>query len=194
VLAPLLSGSGARVCAAFVTAPLELIRTRAHTHHKDLSALRTMMKMVEGGGVRSLWTGLGATLWRDVPFSALYWLGYERGVEALGQSEADGSLTYMAKAFTAGAGAGMGAAFVTTPFDVVKTRRQVTGGSGALASSRLPEGMSTLRALGYLARHEGPRALLHGAMPRVLRIGPACAIMISSYEGGKHLYLRQINR
>lgn len=33
--------------------------------------------MVMKDGVYSLWRGLTPTLWRDVPFSAIYWMGYE---------------------------------------------------------------------------------------------------------------------
>jgi len=33
--------------------------------------------LVANNGVLTLWRGLGPTLWRDVPFSAMYWYGYE---------------------------------------------------------------------------------------------------------------------
>ena len=39
-----------------------------------LSLLRTVYRI---GGWRALWGGLGPTLIRDTPFSALYWSGYE---------------------------------------------------------------------------------------------------------------------
>ena len=93
------------------------------------------------GGVPALWRGLEPTLWRDVPFSGVYWFAYEAGKRELerrrwpediqstpevttpaGQA---GQYAGAARAFVAGAGAGMVAAAVTTPFDVVKTRRQV---------------------------------------------------------------------
>jgi len=64
------------------------------------------------------------------------------------------------------------AAFVTQPFDVSKTRRQVyvmkDGGS---------EVTSTLRLMGLIWREEGFRGLWKGYVPRMLKVAPACAIM-----------------
>jgi hypothetical protein len=49
-------------------------------------------------------------------------------------------------------------------------------------------------ALRCVVATEGYQALFSGALPRTLRIGLACAIMISSYEGGKYLFLRTERR
>jgi solute carrier family 25 protein 39/40 len=81
---PLVAGATARVMAAIVVSPIEMFRTRMqaanHTataagHFREtMDGLRTM---VGTEGVFSLWRGLTLTLWRDVPFSAIYWWGYE---------------------------------------------------------------------------------------------------------------------
>ncbi|KAI9231953.1 MAG: mitochondrial carrier domain-containing protein, partial [Podila humilis] len=84
-LAPLAAGAFARTVAATVISPLELFRTRmqsVHTETKGNSGLfrgvfQGVVTMVQQEGVLSLWRGLGPTLWRDVPFSAIYWMGYE---------------------------------------------------------------------------------------------------------------------
>jgi Mitochondrial carrier protein len=39
-----------------------------------------------------------------------------------------------------------------------------------------------------LCREEGPRGMFRGLSARVAKVAPACAIMISSYEGGKSLF------
>lgn len=77
-------------------------------------------------------------------------------------------------AFLAGAAAGSVAALATTPLDVVKTRQQLAAGSGAAAEGVLS-----------VVRSEGAAALFAGVVPRVARVAPANAIMISTYELGK---------
>ena len=57
--------------------------------------------------------------------------------------------------------------------DVVKTRVQLGGTEGSHA---------VVPALRQLAAEGGLRSLFTGVGPRMLRAGPACAIVLASYE------------
>jgi solute carrier family 25 protein 39/40 len=48
---------------------------------------------------------------------------------------------------------------------------------------------STLASLRQIARTEGVSALWRGNQARMLKVAPACAIMISSYDLGKRILL-----
>lgn len=217
--APLVSGSFARIVAATAVGPVELFRTRMQastgtaTNH-FMATMQGVRDMVATHGYRSLWRGLNLTLWRDVPFSGLYWWGYEairsrltdmreerRGrpltrAESLqdsrrrSQSEENHTETFV-DSFTAGCLSGAFASFVTTPFDVGKTRTQVyhdAPAKMAAAGLRAPEEMSMVRLLWHIFKTEGAPGLWKGWIPRTLKIAPACAIMISSYEVGKRVF------
>lgn len=67
------------VGSATVISPLELIRTKLQSQKQSYRELTDCIRSaVEAEGWRSLWRGLGPTLLRDVPFSAMYWYNYER--------------------------------------------------------------------------------------------------------------------
>jgi hypothetical protein len=189
--APLVAGVMSRTLAATAVSPLELLRTKAMHRRSELSMLGTLRDEVRRGGIGTLWRGLGPTLARDVPFSGIYWLGYERlkrwGASRIGEGGGGGggssgtSSASLSSAwgvsFLSGLAAGSFAALVTTPFDVIKTRRQVLTHDGAA----LPHA-GTLAALRDIVRAEGPAGVFSGVGMRVARVGPACAIMISCYE------------
>ncbi|KAL9055377.1 MAG: hypothetical protein Q9162_003574 [Coniocarpon cinnabarinum] len=218
---PLVAGSSARVLAALVVSPIELFRTRmqaaesqsaAENFKKTLSGVRDM---VRAQGYHTLWRGLTMTLWRDVPFSALYWWGYEAGRNLItdnrerargksvntnapmarrraGSRSQQGHSSTFVDSFIAGAASGGIASVVTTPFDVGKTRQQVfrhsgdtAQTSGRSAGSLTAEENSMMRMLLHIYKEEGVRGLFKGWAPRCLKVAPACAIMISSYEMGK---------
>lgn len=219
---PLVAGSVARVAAAIVVSPIEMFRTRMQATSGSAtgifkSTLSGLYQMTQTRGYTSLWRGLTLTMWRDVPFSALYWYGYEatrnklsdarekmagrghnldvdRAVTGKRQSQTteSHSVTFV-DSFLAGATSGGFAAFVTTPFDVGKTRQQTYRHQGddgvkrAIAKSAkvVPEEMSMPRFLYHIFKEEGPSGLFKGWAARCLKIAPACAIMISSYEVGK---------
>jgi len=222
--APLLAGSSARAIAATAISPLELFRTRlwavstpkangngnggvvneTGAFRKTVSGL---IGMVKAEGWTSLWRGLTLTLWRDVPFSGIYWFGYETIKKRLQAQnlrrnrqlfplnspagKVDTNSNTFTDSFIAGALSGMVAAFLTTPFDVGKTRIQVTqhtsppaaGGPAAVragyggGAGRVYKSMPSL--LREIWKEEGVRGLWRGCTPRMLKVAPACAIMVS---------------
>lgn len=191
--------------AAVVVSPIEMLRTRmqaAQTGNKGV--LRTtaaaMKEMVGNEGLTSLWRGLTLTLWRDVPFSAFYWWGYEYGRKRLDESRSrsaamlghrrDAELSHTAlltDSFIAGASSGAVAAFFTTPFDVGKTRQQTVMHDSQAKLKDLPESRTMPRFLWHIYCNDGISGLFKGWAARCLKVAPACAIMISSYEIGKKM-------
>lgn len=192
--APLMAGSAARIVAVSLISPLELLRTRMQHRGPQggiLAVARDIGRDVQRHGVRVLYRGLVPTLWRDVPFSALYWMGFERfrviyrrllatGGDAAHHPGGDNNSNNFLSSFLAGASSGMIAAAITTPFDVAKTRQQVhTLGQ----SPRHHKGIA--RHLAEIWRGEGLAGLVRGIVPRICRVAPSCAIMVGSYELGK---------
>uniref|UniRef100_A0A674DHT3 Mitochondrial glutathione transporter SLC25A40 n=1 Tax=Salmo trutta TaxID=8032 RepID=A0A674DHT3_SALTR len=165
--APLLAGALARVGSVTVISPLELIRTKMQSQRSSYRELSEVIhSAVRNEGWRSLWRGWGPTLLRDVPFSAMYWYNYEKGKAWLCKHNNIREPTF-AITFISGAVSGSIASIVTLPFDVVKTRRQVEIGE--------------LQAMNCGYRTPG-------FLPRVIKVAPACAIMISCYEFGKAFF------
>jgi len=222
---PLVAGATARILAAVAVSPIEMFRTRMQAAHHEASAaghfretMDGVREMVASEGVRSLWRGLTLTLWRDVPFSAIYWWGYEYGrnvmTDVRGRAEArnegvefrigrgkdkirrrsrsrsrENHTATLVDSFVAGAGSGAIAAFVTTPFDVGKTRQQVMRHTAESLKSGVvrPEDLSMPRFLWHIFQEQGASGLFKGWGARCLKVAPACAIMISSYELGKRM-------
>jgi len=179
-LAPFAAGVIARTAVSASFSPLELLRTQLQSTPQDMSTSRTFRSaitgirfMVKDEGFRSLWRGLPPTLWRDVPFSGFYWIGYEYGKNALSRRGYEGP----GAAFISGATSGTMAAILTSPFDVIKTRRQ------AFITAQSSATVNTFSVAAKIVRSEGYQALFAGLTPRLAKIAPACGIMISCYEG-----------
>ncbi|KAB5549866.1 mitochondrial carrier domain-containing protein [Coniochaeta sp. 2T2.1] len=219
--APLAAGAVARMLAATSVSPIELFRTRLQASNGESATghlketFGSIKDMVATHGYRSLWRGLTLTLWRDVPFSGMYWWGYEtirgkltdsrdrhrgrtldldagRGRARRRSQSRENHRDTFTDSFIAGAGSGAIASIVTMPFDVGKTRTQVyrdvgkaVDSAGAAAVRQQPK---MVGLLWHIFRTEGVPGLFKGWIPRTLRVAPACAIMISSYEVGKKTF------
>lgn len=226
--APLIAGSISRVAAASVISPVEMFRTRMQAASSGsgtgvfAETLVGLRRMVHAEGYRSLWRGLTLTMWRDVPFSGIYWWGYEvvrKGLDEMretshlraggrprsrSRSDENHTVTFV-DSFVAGAVSGAIASIITTPFDVGKTRQQVlqhspnpaqttpsqlranNNGNSSESTALRPEQRSMPRFIYHIWSEEGAAGLFKGWAARCLKVAPACAIMISSYEIGKEM-------
>lgn len=196
----LVCGSLARLVAATSISPIELIKTRLQSIPSSKSnpkafenVLRATLDQFKLRGMSSLFTGLQITLWRDVPFSGIYWSMYEstkfrlsQWLEAdfvsRGQSRQNDSRVFLTS-FLSGSISGSIAAVLTHPFDVGKTRMQISEDN--FAGTKKP---SMFKYLLDIWRDEGFTRLFGGLGPRVMKVAPSCAIMISSYEITKRFF------
>jgi len=190
---PLVAGGSARAVAVVLTNPLEVIRTRIMAERGSQGSsgwFAVTRTALHNDGFMALWRGLVPTLYRDVPFSALYWLLAEatrtratillshrqklHDIADIGQARGGEETVgqVIGVNLLAGVVGGSCASVITHPFDVIKTRAQV---------GRKRPG-ATMVALREMVSSEGWTSLWRGVGPRVLKIGPSCAIVLASYE------------
>lgn len=189
-LNPLVCGGLARAFATTSVSPLELFKTRLQSVRGPDAAkicIKSIKDMVKGYGFSSLWSGLSLTLWRDVPFSSLYWVVVEAVRVQFRQGRDIKDLSHQfafIESMTAGTVGGLVAAVATTPFDVGKTRKQLGHLGTASANMRI------LPFMLHIVKEEGWQTLFVGVTPRMLKVAPACAIMITSYEMSKRYFAK----
>nr|XP_021394150.1 solute carrier family 25 member 39 isoform X1 [Lonchura striata domestica] len=212
---PLLAGALARLGAVTVISPLELIRTKMQSQQLSYRELHACIRSaVAQDGWLSLWRGWGPTVLRDVPFSgmpggtgtrgspalgvpggstgvssppALYWFNYELVRTWLCRQPWLDGATFTVS-FASGAISGTVAAVLTLPFDVVKTQRQIELGDSEVHPVTASKPSSTWLLMQRIRAESGTRGLFAGFLPRVIKVAPACAIMISTYEFGKSFF------
>ncbi|CAG8491771.1 9708_t:CDS:10 [Acaulospora morrowiae] len=178
---PMIAGFVARTISVTLVSPLELFRTRMQGPegiHGIRNVIGGVQNLVKTNGVSSLWRGLEPSLLRDVPFSALYWTGYEMIKRNLNNYLKNHNLERRFNesevAFLSGATSGTICAIITQPFDVAKTVRQVNGNQMKTTN------MITM--MKDIIQKEGYRGLFKGGSVRTTKIAISCALMISTYE------------
>ncbi|GLT59041.1 hypothetical protein SLA2020_318860 [Shorea laevis] len=205
---PLVAGSVARSLACVSCYPIELARTRmqafkeTQTGVKPAGVWKTLLGVIDPvkstnlpqnfdikqadvvtcAKLSCLWTGLGAQLARDVPFSAICWSTLEpirrRILGLVGDQASVASI--LGANFSAGFVAGSLAAAATCPLDVAKTRRQIEKDTARALK------MNTRKTLLEIWRDGGMKGLFTGIGPRVGRAGPSVGIVVSFYEVVKY--------
>lgn len=162
------------------TNPLEIVKIRLQVQGEiaktvDGAPKRSAMWIVRNLGLVGLYKGASACLLRDVPFSAIYFPTYSHlKKDFFGESPA--KKLGIVQLLTAGAIAGMPAAYLTTPCDVIKTRLQVEARKGEAQYTGLRHAAKTIW------KEEGFRAFFKGGPARIFRSSPQFGFTLAAYE------------
>ncbi|XP_073817169.1 calcium-binding mitochondrial carrier protein aralar1 isoform X8 [Musca autumnalis] len=172
--AEVMAGACAGGSQVVFTNPLEIVKIRLQVAGEIAGGGKVRaLSVVRELGLFGLYKGARACLLRDVPFSAIYFPTYAH-TKAMFADE-DGynhPLTLLA----AGAIAGVPAASLVTPADVIKTRLQVVARTGQTTYNGVWDATKKIMA------EEGPRAFWKGTAARVFRSSPQFGVTLVTYE------------
>ncbi|XP_023034729.1 solute carrier family 25 member 40 [Drosophila willistoni] len=200
---PMAAGICSRTVVVTAITPIEMIRIKMQSGYMTYAELwRVLGSLIRTQGFLGLWRGWPPTVMRDAPFSGTYWAAYESMKRAFNVTEPTFGFSFLT-----GAVAGALATWVTMPFDLITTHTQIELGQDVLHSDSMAKGKATggagvgpavstapgarpsvFNRLGHIYRQQGLRGLYVGVMPRMLRVVPACAIMISTFEYSKAFF------
>nr|XP_021187689.2 calcium-binding mitochondrial carrier protein Aralar1 isoform X2 [Helicoverpa armigera] len=172
--AEILAGGCAGGSQVVFTNPLEIVKIRLQVAGEIAGGTKVRAwSVVKDLGLFGLYKGAKACLLRDVPFSAIYFPAYAHvKAKFADENGYNHPLTLLA----AGAIAGIPAASLVTPADVIKTRLQVVARSGQTTYNGVIDAARKIYA------EEGARAFWKGAVARVFRSSPQFGVTLVTYE------------
>uniref|UniRef100_UPI003AAB4A40 electrogenic aspartate/glutamate antiporter SLC25A12, mitochondrial-like isoform X3 n=1 Tax=Centroberyx gerrardi TaxID=166262 RepID=UPI003AAB4A40 len=172
--AEILAGGCAGGSQVIFTNPLEIVKIRLQVAGEITTGPRvSALNVVRELGFFGLYKGAKACFLRDIPFSAIYFPVYAHTKQKLADEEGRlGALQLL----TAGAIAGIPAASLVTPADVIKTRLQVAARAGQTTYSGVTD------CFRKILKEEGFRAFWKGAGARVCRSSPQFGVTLVTYE------------
>ncbi|AET41656.1 citrin Ecym_8386 [Eremothecium cymbalariae DBVPG len=180
----IISGATAGACQVVFTNPLEIIKIRLQVKSEYVGDIArsniNAISVARQLGFLGLYKGVFACLLRDIPFSAIYFPTYARIKANLFEFDPTDS-TKRSKLKTwhlllSGGLAGMPAAFLTTPFDVIKTRLQIDPKKGESSYHGI------FHAVRTILKEEGIKSFFKGGPARVLRSSPQFGFTLAAYE------------
>ena len=173
----LASGAVAGAIAKSTIAPLDRTKILFQVS-KEQFTYRAAYKLLRNNylqdGITSLWRGNSATMARIIPYAAIQFTAHDQLKKKLGSI--DGKPLPPLRRLVAGSSAGVTAAFITYPLDLVRARLAV---ARKLKYAGLMHTFKTIRA------EEGMRAFYNGFIPTVCGIVPYAGISFFTYESLK---------
>lgn len=185
LLSEIISGASAGACQVIFTNPLEIVKIRLQVKGEYVAenaenAKLTALQIIKRLGLPGLYKGAAACLLRDVPFSAIYFPTYAHLKRDLFNFDPNDknkrSRLNTWELLSAGALAGMPAAYLTTPFDVIKTRLQIDPKKGETIYKGI------IHAARTILREESFKSFFKGGAARVLRSSPQFGFTLAAYE------------
>ena len=209
-----MSSAGAELVSCAILTPAEVLKQNAQVVLKDGKSKRGSPTIEVLKNFRKqptkLWRGYTALAARNLPFTALQFPVFEHLKEyfiAKRKRKNDGkpidgiferaSITAMSASI-----AGSGAAWITTPIDVVKTRIMLAAGDETSkaapekSSGSEADGKRAIRKSGWVIgrevlRNEGLKGIFRGALLRSSWTAMGSGLYLGCYEGGRFYLERQ---
>jgi len=201
-VAPIIPGVAAmisRCVTASLISPIELIRT-LQASGVGGGSMFIAKSLYKQKGISGFYLGLRATLWRDVPYSFVYWQSYQMMRDQVNPTGVEyNNLWSMGSVFVTGSIASILSACISHPFDVLKTNQQVnirnlSLTAAAVNTTQTVATVSTAAAMPIecesnvcgtvheLYKRGGMKACFRGLSMRLAMVIPGGAIMITVYE------------
>jgi len=170
------AASVGEVAACAVRVPTEVVKQRAQAfeYKSSLAALSAILgrrKAIGATGViRELYRGAGITVMREVPFTMIQFPLWEFMKESQRRRSGTSTVT-AAESAVFGSISGALAAAVTTPLDVIKTRKMLSEDKQSISS-----------IASHIIRTSGVRGFFAGIGPRMMWISAGGAVFLGSYQ------------
>lgn len=175
LIGEIIAGGSAGMCQVIFTNPMEIIKIRMQVAGEIQSMARSerLGKIIKELGFKGVYKGVRACLLRDIPFSMIYFPAYSHFKKLFADEKGHNSPISL---FYAGFLAGVPAAGLVTPADVIKTRIQVKERAGQQTYKGIFDAFTKINT------EEGPRAFWKGAGARIFRSSPQFGVTLISYE------------
>jgi Mitochondrial carrier protein len=199
------SGMIAETIACIVYVPVDVIKERMQVQHSSSQAESNyrnswdaLKQISKSEGLSGVYRGYGATLASFGPFSALYFVFYEKFKELTrqhmrdqGESAKQQDIPFQWTVLCS-ASAGALSSWLTSPLDMAKLRLQVQRGKlyaekdAAVVAPSSSRGLiaytGVVDCLRRSFRDGGVKGLFRGAGARVLHFAPATTVTMTTYE------------
>ena len=206
-----LASGGAELVSCAILTPAEVIKQNAQMVNKDsfgrkINPTTHVFKQFKSNPTK-LWRGYTALAARNLPFTAMQFPAFEKlktyfmamRKKSKGDQPVDGIAERALITAMSGGIAGSGAAWITTPIDVVKTRIMLAAAdeqpkkvdtSKTQGPSWLKEGLqgdkkSAFTVASDILKQEGVRGLFRGAALRAAWTVLGSGLYLGCYEGGR---------
>lgn len=202
------SGMLAETLACIIYVPVDVVKERLqvqhsiqgeslHTTHYYSGSMDALKRILKTEGLKGIYKGYVATLASFGPFSALYFVFYEK-MKSLMQTTSMDPMSLHQTLFCSSI-AGAGAAWITSPLDMAKLRLQIQRGNHA----NMVSSSSQLHSLQYkgmidclrqIYEGKGIQGLFRGAGARVAHFVPATTVTMTCYEEFRTFYSNVFER
>ncbi|CAI9722151.1 calcium-binding mitochondrial carrier protein Aralar2-like isoform X1 [Octopus vulgaris] len=173
LLSQMIAGGCAGASQVVFTNPLEIVKIRLQVAGEIVGKRISALSVIRELGFFGLYKGAKACFLRDIPFSAIYFPLYAYLKKQFADPNGYNSPISLLCAATI---AGIPAASIPTPADVIKTRLQVAARTGQTTYN------GVIDCARKILKEEGGSAFWKGAPARVFRSSPQFGVTLLTYE------------